>query len=71
MPVQSEFLVGGAMALLTIGAVVVGALVLDETVDGVDVVAAVLDKTGVAVAVGADGGGPYVPPFFRSSRPVC
>jgi len=43
--------------LVAVAAVVVGAVMADGAVDGVDVLAAILDETGVALAVGADGAG--------------
>jgi hypothetical protein len=45
------------VALVAVAAVVVGAAVADEAVDGVDVMGAILDKAGVVLAVGADGAG--------------
>jgi hypothetical protein len=69
--VQPLFLVGRAMPLAAGGAMVVGAPVTGEAVDGADVVAAVLDEAGVGLAVGADGAGAYVALFPRSSRAAC
>jgi hypothetical protein len=68
---QAQGLVVGAVAAVAAGAVVVKAAVLQGAVDGEDLVAALLDAAGVVLAVGADGAGAYVAPFFRSSRPVC
>jgi hypothetical protein len=69
--VQAPLVVGGAVAAMTVAAVVVGPLVGQGAIDREDVMGAILDVTGIGLAVGADGAGAYVPPFFRSCRPAC
>jgi hypothetical protein len=70
VPIQPLLVVAGAVAPRAAVAVVVGAGVAKGAVDGEHVVGAIADKTGVGVAVGTDGAGAYVAPFFRSSRPA-
>jgi hypothetical protein len=69
--IEPQVAVVGTMAVTATVAVVVGPLVSQRAVDGEDVVRSVFDEAGVVAAVGADGAGALVPPFFRSSRPAC
>jgi hypothetical protein len=69
--VQAQGRVVGAVTAVAVGAMVVEAAVLQGAIDAEDVVETLLDAAGVLLAVGADGTGAYVAPFFRSSRPVC
>jgi hypothetical protein len=69
--IQAQLLVVGAVAVAAVVAVVVGPAMADGAVDGEDVVGSVLDVASVVAAVRADSAGAYIPPFFRSSRPVC
>ena len=71
MAVQAEVGIVGAMALAARFAVVVGATVAQGPVEAEDVVGALAEEGGVGLAVRADGAGAYVPPLFRSDRPVC
>jgi cell division septation protein DedD len=68
--VQSQNRIVGTMALAAAVAVVIAPPVAEATADREDVVGTVADKTRVPRAVRADGAGTYIPPFFRSFRPV-
>jgi hypothetical protein len=69
--VQAEVGIVGAVPLAAVLAVVVGTAMAQGPVEAEDLVGAVADEVRVGLAVGADGAGAYVAPFFRSSRPAC
>jgi hypothetical protein len=67
---QAEVAVPGAMAVLAVGAAVVGPCDAEGAVDGDQGAAQVEEELGRAEAAGAGDAGAWVPPSFRPSRPV-